>query len=93
MPLDDALRYAAERNGVQQEFWDIFGRLHKTAPARYLACKVQCRPFNPSSRRLRSIESAHHLLAAVAGGPEASQKGLGDLMPTKLTEISGMGHR
>jgi 4-alpha-glucanotransferase len=32
VPLDDALRYAAERNGVQQEFWDIFGRQHKTAP-------------------------------------------------------------
>ena len=32
MPLDDALRDAAERNGVQQEFWDIFGRRHYTAP-------------------------------------------------------------
>jgi 4-alpha-glucanotransferase len=32
VPLDDALRYAAERNGVQQEFWDIFGHLHKTEP-------------------------------------------------------------
>jgi len=32
VPLDDALRYAAERNGVQQDFWDIFGRQHFTAP-------------------------------------------------------------
>ena len=32
MPLDDALRYAAERNGVQQDFWDIFGKRHYTAP-------------------------------------------------------------
>ncbi len=32
MPLDDALRYAAERNGVQQDFWDIFGHRHFTAP-------------------------------------------------------------
>jgi 4-alpha-glucanotransferase len=32
VPLDDALRYAAERNGVQQDFWDIFGRRHYTAP-------------------------------------------------------------
>ena len=32
MPLDDAIRAAAERNGVQQEFWDIFGQPHITAP-------------------------------------------------------------
>ena len=32
MPLDDALRAAAEQNGVQQEFWDIFGRPHVTLP-------------------------------------------------------------
>jgi 4-alpha-glucanotransferase len=32
VPLDDALRDAAERNGVQQSFWDIFGRRHFTAP-------------------------------------------------------------
>jgi 4-alpha-glucanotransferase len=32
MPLDDALRDAAERNGVQQQFWDIFGRSHITTP-------------------------------------------------------------
>jgi 4-alpha-glucanotransferase len=30
VPLDDALRFAAERNGVQQDFWDIFGRRHFT---------------------------------------------------------------
>lgn len=32
MPLDEALREAAERQGVQQEFWDIFWRQHITAP-------------------------------------------------------------
>ena len=32
MPLDDALRYAAERNGVQQDYWDIFGHRHFTEP-------------------------------------------------------------
>ena len=32
MPLDDALRYAAERIGVQQDFWDIFGHRHYTTP-------------------------------------------------------------
>jgi 4-alpha-glucanotransferase len=32
MPLDDALRAAAEQIGVQQEFWDIFGRPHVTLP-------------------------------------------------------------
>ncbi len=32
MPLDDALRSAAERNGVQQDYWDIFGRRHFTEP-------------------------------------------------------------
>jgi 4-alpha-glucanotransferase len=32
VPLDDALRYAAERNGVQQDFWDIFGHRHFTEP-------------------------------------------------------------
>lgn len=31
MHLDDALRDAAERNGVQQDFWDIFGHRHYTA--------------------------------------------------------------
>jgi 4-alpha-glucanotransferase len=29
---DDALRYAAELNGVQQNFWDIFGHQHFTEP-------------------------------------------------------------
>jgi 4-alpha-glucanotransferase len=32
MSLDDALRDAAERQGVQQQFWDIFGRAHVTTP-------------------------------------------------------------
>jgi len=32
VPLDDALRRAAERQGVQQEFWDIFGHRHETVP-------------------------------------------------------------
>jgi 4-alpha-glucanotransferase len=32
VPLDDTLRDAAERSGVQQEFWDIFGRRHVTSP-------------------------------------------------------------
>lgn len=32
MPLEDALRNAAERIGVQQDFWDIFGRRHFTEP-------------------------------------------------------------
>lgn len=32
MLLEDALRDAAERNGVQQDFWDIFGRRHFTDP-------------------------------------------------------------
>ena len=33
MPLDDVLRHTAEQCGVQQEFWDIFGRPHRTTPA------------------------------------------------------------
>jgi 4-alpha-glucanotransferase len=32
VPLDDALRDAAERNGVQQDFFDIFGGRHYTTP-------------------------------------------------------------
>lgn len=32
MPLDDALRNAAERFGVQQDYWDIFGKQHFTEP-------------------------------------------------------------
>jgi len=32
VPLDDALRDAAEQSGVQQDFWDIFGRRHFTEP-------------------------------------------------------------
>jgi len=31
-PLDEALRDAAERQGIQQEFWDIFWRRHVTTP-------------------------------------------------------------
>jgi len=30
VPFDDAIRAAAERCGVQQEFWDTFGKLHIT---------------------------------------------------------------
>jgi 4-alpha-glucanotransferase len=30
VPLDDAIRAAAKQCGVQQEFWDIFGKLHVT---------------------------------------------------------------
>jgi 4-alpha-glucanotransferase len=30
VPFDDALRAAAQRCGVQQEFWDVFGKLHVT---------------------------------------------------------------
>ena len=37
MNLDDAIRAAAEKNGVQQEFWDIFGQPHITAPETNLA--------------------------------------------------------
>jgi 4-alpha-glucanotransferase len=32
VPLEDAVRDAAERLQVQQQFWDIFGRSHQTAP-------------------------------------------------------------
>ena len=32
MPLDDAILDAAERIGIQQDFFDIFGRRHYTAP-------------------------------------------------------------
>jgi len=32
MLLDDAIRKAAERCGVQQQFWDIFGKPHVTTP-------------------------------------------------------------
>jgi 4-alpha-glucanotransferase len=32
VPLDDAIRAIAERYGVQQQFWDIFGQPHTTSP-------------------------------------------------------------
>ncbi len=32
MPFDNLLRQTAEQSGVQQEFWDIFGRRHETKP-------------------------------------------------------------
>jgi 4-alpha-glucanotransferase len=32
MSFDDALRHAAERTGVQQDFWDVFGNRHWTSP-------------------------------------------------------------
>ena len=32
MSLDATLRYAAERNGIQQDFWDVFGHHHITGP-------------------------------------------------------------
>ena len=33
MPFDDALRDAAERLGIQQQFWDNFGTPHVTTEA------------------------------------------------------------
>ena len=33
MPFDDALRQAAERLGIQQQFWDNFGQPHVTSEA------------------------------------------------------------
>lgn len=50
MPLDDALRDAAERQGVQQEFWDIFGRRHETEPATNRAI-LSAMGFDCSSER------------------------------------------
>ncbi len=32
MSFDDALRHEAERCGVQQDFWDVFGKQHWTSP-------------------------------------------------------------
>ena len=33
MPLDDTIRRIAEQNGVQQQFWDIYGQPHITSAA------------------------------------------------------------
>lgn len=33
MPLNDTIRSLAEQNGVQQQFWDIFGQPHNTSAA------------------------------------------------------------
>lgn len=32
MPFDNLLRQIAEQSGIQQEFWDIFGRRHEATP-------------------------------------------------------------
>lgn len=37
VPLNDAVRRTAEQNGVQQKFWDIFGKPHETSPETNLA--------------------------------------------------------
>ncbi|MDP9053598.1 MAG: 4-alpha-glucanotransferase [Acidobacteriota bacterium] len=56
MPLDDALRYAAEENGVQQDFWDIFGHRHFTSPETNRAI-LEAQEFDCSSE-----ESIHRTL-------------------------------
>lgn len=62
MPLDDALRHAAERNGVQQDFWDIFGHRHFTAPetnrAILTALGFDCASMESLNRSLAEREAA-----------------------------------
>jgi 4-alpha-glucanotransferase len=79
VPLDDALRDAAERNGVQQDFWDIFGRRHFTEPetnrAILTALGFDCRSeesLQSSLARRAGIEN-HRILppVLVAGENEA----------------------
>ena len=62
MPPDDALRAAAEQYGVQQEFWDIFGRPHVTTPetnsAILTAMGFDCSGSEALESSLRSREEA-----------------------------------
>jgi len=58
VPLDDALRDAAERNGVQQSFWDIFGRQHFTAPETNRAILTALGFDCESEESLRAIAAA-----------------------------------
>lgn len=59
MPLDDAIRRTAERNGVQQQFWDIFGKPHATSPATNRAI-VSALGFDCSSERGLESSVAEH---------------------------------
>ena len=74
MPLDDALRYAAERNGVQQDFWDIFGHRHFTAPetnrAILTALGFDCASEDSLRASLAAREEAEKPAAAPGAGRE-----------------------
>ena len=63
MALDDALRTAAERNGIQQDFWDIFGHQHFTEPSTNRAI-LSALGFDCSSEEAlwASLERREHAL-------------------------------
>ena len=61
--LDDALRNAAERVGIQQDFWDIFGHQHFTEPKTNRAI-LSAMGFDCSSEQAlwRSFEARENVL-------------------------------
>jgi 4-alpha-glucanotransferase len=63
VPLDDAIRAAAEQNGVQQHFWDIFGTPHTTAletnRAILSALGVDCTSEESLGRSLTGLETGN----------------------------------
>ena len=78
MPFGDTVRRAAERYGVQQEFWDIFGKLHTTTPetnrAILTALGFDCASEESLAAGLarRDREEWRRLLPPVAVGSETS---------------------
>jgi 4-alpha-glucanotransferase len=91
VPLDDALRDAAERNGVQQSFWDIFGRRHLTAPetnrAILTALGFDCESEESLNAALaaRAAAKAHRTL------PPVLVVGQNDPLPTGLEIATEQG--
>jgi 4-alpha-glucanotransferase len=62
VPLEDAVRAAAERLQIQQQFWDIFGRPHETTPetnrAILSALGIDCSSENAIAASLQERDRA-----------------------------------
>jgi 4-alpha-glucanotransferase len=106
MSLDEALRAAAEKNGVQQHFWDIFGQPHTTTPetnrAVLTALGFDCSSHETLSASIDRRDAAHwqRLLPPVLVVGETDPVKIPLRSPAKLDTIdleitaeSGAKHR
>jgi 4-alpha-glucanotransferase len=93
VPLDDALRDAAERNGVQQSFWDIFGRRHLTAPETNRAILTALGFECSSEESLRAAITAREESETQRALPPVLVVGEKDPLPPGLEIITEQGGR